>query len=366
MRNCRMEIKARRRDERGAALIFALSFLAIFAFMGAAYVQYMSLSLVESDLDLRIARARQLAASGVQIAAAGLRQEVLSTNHEVPKGVSTPFDLPTYNGVSHGEEGISVQPMNVTRVARSTITIYDESGRVNLNHAPASALQKLLGVDGDTARNIAASVPRGIQGPDARWFLSIDELVTRGLLTPDQYVLAVPNSLTTLSVLDHANPAGHFNVNGADPSALAAMLNLSVEQAQQVKAKGPFASIDALNQAIATVTGAPADAAASDPALGLKSRCFRVVSEGFYARVSDQSRYDAAATQEDKDKLLTNRTTSVVEAVLLFQDDGTYEIIYWNANPSSVETGSATPEAAPPATAGDPAADAPTAAAASV
>ena len=50
------------RDERGAALIFALSLLAIFGFIGAAYVAYMNLNLVESDLDLRKARARHMSA----------------------------------------------------------------------------------------------------------------------------------------------------------------------------------------------------------------------------------------------------------------------------------------------------------------
>lgn len=365
MRNNRLKISARRRGDRGAALIFALSLLAIFGVMGVAYVGYMSNSLSESDLDLRAARARLLATSGVHIAAADLRQEVLSANHHVPRGVPASIELPTYNGVSDSDGGIQVEPMNMTRVARTTFTVYDENGRVNLNHAPASALQKLLGVDGDTARNIAASVPRGAQGPDPRWFLSCDELLTRGLLTPAQYKLAVPESLSTVSVIDHANPAGHFNVNGAEPAALAAMLNLTVEQAQQVNSKGPFASLEALGQAIASVTGAPAEAAASDPALGLKSRCFRVVSQGFYARAVDQVRYDAAATPEEKEKLLTRRTVRTVEAVLLFQDDGTYEVISWNANSSPQEKVPGASEAMP-AEASEPASGAPVAVAGSV
>ncbi len=349
------------RNERGAALIFALSMLAIFGFMGVAYVKYMSLNLVESDLDLRKARARQLAVSGIQIAASSLRQEVLfADNHEVVKGTPATFELSTYNGITHGDEGIIAEPMNVTRLARTTVTVYDEGGRVNLNHAPASALQKLLGVDGDTARNITANVPRGAQGPDARWFLTTDELLSRGLLTKAQYDLIVPDTLTTVSVVDHANPAGHFDVNGAEPAALAAMLNLTLEQAQQVKSKGSFASMEALGQAISTVTGAPAEAVTGEPALGLKSRCFRVVSEGFYAKAVDSERYDAAATEGEKDQLLTNRTTSTVEAVLQFNDDGTYEVIYWNASPEDTpqvagdsetapESGGAAPEAEVPA-----------------
>lgn len=321
------------RGERGAALIFALSLLAIFGIMGVAYVDYMNTNLLESDLELRKARARQIAVSGVHIAAAALREEVLSPNHEVAKGVAASFELPTYEGVNHGEDGISVEPMSMTRVARTTFTVIDESGRVNLNHAPASALQKLFGVDGATARNIVASVPRGAQGPDARWFLTRDELLTRGLLSKEQYDAIPLDSLTTVTVIDHANPAAHFNVNGTEPAALAAMLNLTLEQAQEVKAKGPFASLDALGQAVGAVTGAAPEAAVGDPALGLKSRCFRVISEGFYARAGNQPRYDAAATQEEKDALLVKRTTSTVEAVLLFQDDGTYEVIDWSASP---------------------------------
>lgn len=346
-------------NERGAALIFALSMLAIFGFMGVAYVKYMSLNLVESDLDLRKARARQLAVSGIQIAASGLRQEVLSANHIVPRNTPASFDLATYNSITHGDEGIVAEPMNVTRVARTTVAVYDEGGRVNLNHAPASALQKLLGVDGDTARNIAASV-RGGQGPDAQWFLNTDELLSRGLLTREQYELIAPEVFSTTSVVDHANPAGHFNVNGAEPAALSAMLNLTLEQAQQIKSKGPFASMEALGQAVAAVTGAPAEAIAADTALSLKARCFRVVSEGFYAKALDSERYEAAATAEEKDRLLTNRTTSTVEAVLQFNDDGTYEVIYWNASPEDTpqvagdsetapESGGAAPEAEVPA-----------------
>lgn len=346
-------------NERGAALIFALSMLAIFGFMGVAYVKYMSLNLVESDLDLRKARARQLAVSGIQIAASGLRQEVLSANHIVPRNTPASFDLATYNSITHGDEGIVAEPMNVTRVARTTVAVYDEGGRVNLNHAPASALQKLLGVDGDTARNIAASV-RGGQGPVAQWFLNTDELLSRGLLTREQYELIAPEVFSTTSVVDHANPAGHFNVNGAEPAALSAMLNLTLEQAQQIKSKGPFASMEALGQAVAAVTGAPAEAIAADTALSLKARCFRVVSEGFYAKALDSERYEAAATAEEKDRLLTNRTTSTVEAVLQFNDDGTYEVIYWNASPEDIpqvagdsetapESGGAAPEAEVPA-----------------
>ena len=347
MRNTRSATAKSSRGERGAALIFALSMLAIFGIMGVAYEDYMNNNLVESDLELRKARARLLAVSGVHIAAAGLREEVLSANHQVPKGVSVSFELPTYDGVTHGDEGIGVTPMNMTRVARTTVMIFDENGRVNLNHAPASALQKVLGVDGDTARAITTSLPRGAQGSDARWFLTRDELLTRGLLTKAQYDETTDEQLTTVSVIDHANPSGHFNVNGAEPAALAAMLNLTIEQAQQVKAKGPFASIEALGQAIAAVTGAPVEAAGSDPALGLTSRCFRVVSEGFYARAVDQARYDAAATPEEKEKLLVKRITSSVEAVLLFQDDGTYEVIDWSARPVSAALSPSASEPAP-------------------
>lgn len=360
MRNATQNTKRNSRNERGAALIFALSLLAIFGFIGAAYVAFMNLNLVESDLDLRKARSRQLAAAGIEIAAAGLRQEVLSPNHEMTRGVPVTFELPTYEGIGHSDVGIEARAMNVTRVARTTITVTDEGARINLNHAPASALQKLLGVDGDTARNIAASVPRGAQGADARWFMAVDELLGRGLLTKAQYDLVIPETLTTQSVLDNANPAGHFNVNGANASALSAMLNLTVDQAAQVKDKGRFTSMEALGQAVTAVTGAPADGVTADPLLGLKARCFRVVAEGFYARAADQVTYDAAATPEEKEALLTNRTMSRVEAVLQFQDDGTYEIIYWNASPDDAPQQAApapVEESAPAAEA--PAADAP-------
>lgn len=337
---CRPSIvrDSRRHQERGAALVLALSLLAIFGILGTSYIKYMNLSLEESDQDLRVRRADHLAVAGVEFALEGLRMEVMSPNHSVQKGetiAGIPFD--SYFGISDGESGVVTQAMPQERLATADVTVYDESGRLNINHASPDALQKLLGVDANTARKIASSVPRGGQSGDKKWFLALDELVTRGFLTQDQFDLVIPTLLTTFSVEDHANPARHLNVNSADPAVLAAVLNLSMEQAAQVKAKAPFPSLTALSDAVAAVTGSPAPNIEGDTALVLESRCFRIVSKSRYAKIIDKDKYDAATTPEERDRLLRNSARGRIETVVLFEDDGSYRVIQWNTRGEAID-----------------------------
>ncbi len=317
---------------RGAALLFALSILAVFSALGMIYLRHMELEVADTSIELRQKRARQLAMAGVESAAAGIQQYLLNPTTR-PVQMDSPYAVkfPTYRSLVTGEDGqTAIEEMGWPRLAETTFTIHDESGKINLNHAPASVLQKVMGIPGDTARTIAASVPAGGNDPKKQWFLELDELVDRRLLE-GPLAPTVYETLTTYSVVDHRNARGFFNVNAADPSALAAVLDLTPEQAAQVKGKGPFSSSEALAGAVAAARGVPPESVTSDPALGFQSRCFRVVCEGRYARFVDKERYETASAA-DKRRHLMNVAVHRVEAVLLFNEDATYDIIHWNVD----------------------------------
>lgn len=317
-----------RGGQRGAALVLALSMLVLFGILGTCYLRYMNLTVVEGDMDLRRVRAEQLAAAGIQVAVEALRQEVLQANRYVDRGVTREFSFNTYGAISHGDEGVSGEaiPGN-PRLAIAGVTIHDESGRVNINHAPAEVLQRLMGIDAATARKIAEYAAPGGQGQP---FLSLDELVTRNLLSQSQYDALNLSNFTVYSAPGSQPGAGYFNVNEASPAVLAAVLGLSEEQATRVKsaAGDGFTSLAAFGQAVASVTGAPATSVEGNASLGLVSRCFRVVSEGRYAKLLDEGAYQAAAPNE-RGRYLSNSASGRVEAVVLFGDDGTYEILHW-------------------------------------
>lgn len=326
-------------------MVLALSLLAIFGILGTAYVGYMNLSLMETDMGVRTARADQLAVAGVQIALEGLRQEVLNPNRYNIRGETARFELSTYHGIEPAEGGGviatslglaedpdgSIQP----RLAMANVTIYDESARININHAPASVLQRALKVDVNTARQVASSVPAAGSGPDSKWFLALDELIHPALLTQEQFDALDLAQLTVHSVGDHTKPTGYFNVNEASPTALAAVLNVTEEQAIQIKAKAGdgagFTSMQAFNDAVAEVTGSPFSGAETKDALALESRCFRVVSEGRYAKILDQAAYDAAEADQ-KSTYVRPGGAGRVEAVFLFGDDGSYEVLHWSTD----------------------------------
>lgn len=336
-----------RRNDRGTALVLALSLLAIFGILGSVYVRYMSLEVVTTDMQVRKARAEHLASAGVEIALEGLRQEILNPDRYNVRGATTAFNFTTYEGIGVGDAGVAATELGVAaeadakpepRLAVANVTIYDESSRINVNHAPAGVLQRALKVDANTARAVASSVPAGATGPKSQWLLGLDELVAQNRLTQEQFDALDPSELTVFSVLDHNNPVGHFNVNEAGPAALAAMLNVSEEQATQIKAKAPFTSMEAFGAAVAAVTGLPFTGGEAASALGLKSRCFRIVSESRYAKLYDPAAYEAAEG-EQKEKYLRNRAAGRVEAVVLFHDDGSHDVLFWSGSREMVGAG---------------------------
>lgn len=320
-----------RRRAGGAALIMAIAMLALFTTLGTLYVRRMNLDLQRVDFEVRMARARIVAEGGVY-AALGDIQRALQSKQLVQildKPISYAF--PIYAGI-RGPEGLELATQE-NRRAVAEVVITDENGKVNLNHAPASVLQRVLGVDGNTARKITSTLPRSASPSspnqnqsgthEEHWLLGVDELLTRELLTAEQYAAVDLSLVTTFSVIDHANPAGFLNINSAPPPVLAAILDLPVEVAAQVAEKRPFKSLEALSVAAGkapetfAIKPDPYNPAALPTPLAFESRCFRIVSKATCASTAGDREYNKAYGQ--------------VVAVVIFNADGSYEIVHWDS-----------------------------------
>jgi type II secretory pathway component PulK len=216
------------------------------------------------------------------------------------------------------------------------VTVTDESGKVNLNCAPTRVLQAILGVDGDTARKIRSSLPlpEAAAAAGQSWLTSMDDLVTRGLMSPAAYE-AVPKHLVTVyTVADPARPVEFLNVNAAPPRVLAAILDVTFEAAQQAAQKKPFNSLADLSAAAGkdpmTFNIKPAsDAPGALPReLSLRSRCFRIESQAeLMFRRADGS----------EESTLRSRA----EAVVVFGEGGAVQITYSSEAPQRDGAGKA-------------------------
>ena len=309
-----------KQPRRGAALIMALTMLALFTVLGTLYVSNMATELSRADLALREARARQTAQAGIE-AAVGELERALQSGQILPV-LDRPItiELPTYMGTFDGK-GIAIEPM-ANRVASVEFTITDESAKANPNFLPASALQRILGVEGDTARKIASTLPR--EGSDTgAWIHELDDLLQRGLLTPEQFTALDTTILTTSTVPDPAFPQESLNVNTVRPLVLAAILDVPLEQAAAIAEKRPFNGLDAISAAAGkdpstfNVKPDPANPLGMPAPLALKSRCFRILSRATLASVEGGQEWD--------------RATGEIEAVVLFDDEGRHQFVRWIA-----------------------------------
>lgn len=307
-------------SQRGAALILALTMLALFTVLGTLYISNMTTELARADLSLREARARQTAQAGIE-AALGELERALQTGQMQPI-LDRPMslELPAYKGTYDGK-GITLAPI-ANRVATAEYTITDESAKANPNYLPASALQRILGVEGDTARKIASSLPRD-GSEEGAWIHDLDDLLERGLLTPEQFAALDTTLLTTCSVADAAFPQESLNINAVRPLVLAAILDVPLEQAATIAERRPFNGLDALSAAAGkdpstfNVKPDPDNPYGLPAPLALKSRCFRIISRATIATVEGERQWD--------------RATGEIEAVVLFDDEGKHQFVRWTA-----------------------------------
>ena len=228
----------RNHSTRGAALITALALLMLFTMLGAIWFHEMTTDNANTDLTLAKTRAQVYANGGVYARLADLHAEVARGSGESIALDERKVQFPVYaTGVVNG--GLQPQPKYRSR---TTVTLSDENARININHAPPKVLRRLLGVDGRTARAIRASLPvAGAEGTaKKRWLTSVDELVTRGFMTPLQLNSVNTNLITVYTVPDAENPQRFINVNTAPSPVLQAVLDLRPQQATAVMEARPF------------------------------------------------------------------------------------------------------------------------------
>jgi DNA uptake protein ComE-like DNA-binding protein len=339
-----LTVQTRRPADRGAALLISIGLLAVFMILGFYYVNYMSLEWDETYYEIARTRARLAAESGVRLALADLQyaQEQDQTMQVLNRRLE--YALPVYMKLQDaGELGFSESDSYAVQAA---VQVSDENARIDINHAPASVLQRILGIDGDKARAIVQSMPRQAEAGNAAapsaagdksdtppdgstppaWFLSVDELVDRGFVTPEQYGELDTSLLTAFAVTDHAAPTAYLNLNRASAPVLAAALDLAPEKAEELATARPFKSLDALVNAAGKAPNTfnyrpAADASDALPAeFTLESSVFRLLSTGSYV-------HRAPAGSEDE--IVTAR----VEAVIQLQPDGTWRTLHWALNP---------------------------------
>ncbi|MBI2423788.1 MAG: general secretion pathway protein GspK [Candidatus Hydrogenedentes bacterium] len=310
-----IETYAGRRQQRGAALVLALSLLAVFSMLGTYYLQSMQLAVDTNTLSIRSVRAHEAAVAGIEAAIGGLYTGLQEDQLHLILGKEREIVFPVYKGVVNGEtHGIEAENRFENK---AVLSIEDESGRVNLNHAPASVLQSLLGIDGETARKLASSLPHAGGEAGLVWLVHPDELVSRGFLSEAAYAALDKTLLTTSSVAAHDTPAPYLNVNSASSAVLAALLGVPLQKAEELRAQRPYKTLEALAQA----AGADLGALSMAPMLRTDSQCFRIRSTGVIGRSGGAG----------------DQVSATLEAVVLFDGLGAHRVVSW----TQIPTGSA-------------------------
>jgi type II secretory pathway component PulK len=313
------------RGRAGAALVLAVVLLGLFTTLGMLYIRYMTIEAEESDYNLRRMQARNIAIAGINAAIADLERARSEGQTALVLDRERPYAFNTYQGEWTGRERTPMPQAD--REAVATVTITDENAKINLNHAPASVLQAILGVDGETARRISGSMPRRPGDSEAarRWLIHLDDLLEYGLLSEEQFAGVDPALVTVDTVIHHFAAKAYININSAAAPVLAAILDIPIESAELVAVRRPFNSLAELHAAAgkdpATFNIRPEKPGAEElPApLAVESRCFRIVSHGACASLMG----DAPARRPYR------RTTAVAEAVVLLTDRGP-EIVRWS------------------------------------
>lgn len=303
-----------RGTRRGAALIAALSMLLLLTMLGTSYVGYMSLEQKESLLSVQTTRARYLADAGVY-AAIGQIQAAIREN-QVPQTEYT-FEIPLYMSV-RGELEAAQQTV--------TVQVTDESALVNINHVERAVLEA-LGIPRHAAREIRNELARPTAADEpAKWFANVQGLRTRGFVSGQNFQDLKLDSMTVYTAADPSDPRNYININSAPAGVLAALFNLTDEEAAALIEKRPFRSWDDAIRKIGKDPSTFNVIANAEPnrampvELALSSRCFRLVS---------------STTMQNA---FTSRRgmTKGVEAVVILDDAGGYEFRFWSETPAEL------------------------------
>lgn len=117
-----------RKSQRGTALIFAISLLALFGFLGTIFLKNMTIHLDQANLVVDDLRASNLATAGVQSAIADLAHAIQNNTAAALITDPTTYEFPTYTHLvtaTPEDEGDTRQlgPPNELRTASATVTI---------------------------------------------------------------------------------------------------------------------------------------------------------------------------------------------------------------------------------------------------
>jgi type II secretory pathway component PulK len=308
-------------NSRGTALLFALGILLVFALLGTAWVRYMTLEADEVKLNLNGTRSRAAARGGVFAAVASLDRTV---GGAAAAAGQDSLAVPVYR--YNAQDNTAPLSPAESLVKQVNLEWTDESAKVNLNEAPTRVLQRILNVDGDTARQIRSSLPRGGEdemnaGRERRPLRGVEDL--RPFLTGEQYANVDPAQVT---VFGAERNRLYVNLNQASPAVLAAVLDLDIETAEYVASARPFNGPDdvvaATGKSPELFNVRPSSNGGGDwpEELGFAPRCFRIHSEGVLQRVGGPETAFGLATTR-------------VEAVVAFPANEQPVICYWSEAP---------------------------------
>ncbi|MFP6582464.1 MAG: type II secretion system protein GspK [Candidatus Hydrogenedentota bacterium] len=300
-KNCTIEktTKPSRRSEAGVALFASLALLLIFAMLGTAYVRYMTTNLHDTRYSLQQVRADYLSQGGIYAAIGEL--EAARAQGEEPDALYN-FELQAYRNDETGVRVADTQEVNVK--------VRDESGLVNLNHAPESLLIA-LGIPAEVVAKLRVET-------ELRPLTSVDDLRTRDFMNT-QVFTALNTDVFTVHTGDQGSAS--INLNTADVSVLAAIFNVDPAEAHQIAEQRPFRSWQDVVSKVAREPSTFSIATKRDRSMpdgiSLDTSCYRLLSEAY---------------------LQTRNTTSkglqvAVEAVVQLHAERGYSIRHWNENP---------------------------------
>jgi hypothetical protein len=155
-------LNVREKGQRGAALVLAISLLALFSFLGTIFVKNMGLHLKEAQIIVDEIRAAHIAAAGVQSAIAELAHTLRSGATPILAAEASTYDFPTYTkpdvAATDGDVGTrELGPGDTDRKAAATVTISADTseGGTSLRYrilSESAVSQVAEGIDFPTTR----------------------------------------------------------------------------------------------------------------------------------------------------------------------------------------------------------------------
>jgi len=289
----------------GVALMAAVALLAIFSMLGVSYLRFMSIENERSRWQGRIVRADTLADDYLRVAIHELNT-LVANGGPIPDTLEFP-PVPVFVGGRDGPDSL-VDSESLRGEIR--VTIADEAARLDINRVSSAMIEAATGLSAEKAERIFESTraPIGQDTESVRLPVrTLEELTTRGLLDEAE-VMALPREHLTV----FSGPGPFLNANTMPIELLAAVLGLDGDAAEAIAAARPFESREALRDALGPDAGLP-------PALGVDSRCYRLICE-------------VTLTQPTGDEAWRPVRTHRLEAVVALQSDGP-RALYWGPAP---------------------------------